>query len=138
MDGRDQPCRALTDAPEGRNLAHWAKQGDKRVRNENQRGPMIPTAKPTLIAAKREDVEMWSRAWKANRYDWGLLQGMIRMVETDRLVTELRFESCRPLQHQCNTAAMRANLSHRKRGGSNENRIASDRFCRSHSFPFAR
>jgi hypothetical protein len=39
---------------------------------------LIPTAKPTLIAAKREDVEMWSRHWKGNRYDWGLLQGMIR------------------------------------------------------------
>jgi hypothetical protein len=39
---------------------------------------MIPTAKPTLIAAKREDVEVWSRLWKGNRYDWGLLQGMIR------------------------------------------------------------
>jgi hypothetical protein len=44
---------------------------------------MIPTAKPTLIAAKREDVERWSRAWKANRYEWGLLQGMIQYGARD-------------------------------------------------------
>jgi hypothetical protein len=44
---------------------------------------LIPTAKPTLIAAKREDVEMSSRLWKGNRYDWGLLQGMIRSSAGD-------------------------------------------------------
>jgi hypothetical protein len=44
---------------------------------------LIPTARPTLIAAQREDVEMWSRAWKGNRYDWGLLQGMTQNSARD-------------------------------------------------------
>src|SRR5262249_47770890 len=44
---------------------------------------MIPTARPTLIAAKREEVEQWSRHWKGNRYDWGLLQGLIRSGARD-------------------------------------------------------
>jgi hypothetical protein len=44
---------------------------------------MIPTAKPSLIAAKRQEIEMWSRQWKGNRYDWGLLQGMIRSSARD-------------------------------------------------------
>ena len=34
--------------------------------------------RPELIATKREDVEMWSWGWTANRYEWGLLQGLIQ------------------------------------------------------------
>jgi hypothetical protein len=44
---------------------------------------LLPTAQPTLIAAKREDVEMWSRAWKGNRYDWGLIQEMTQNSARD-------------------------------------------------------
>jgi hypothetical protein len=40
--------------------------------------PLTPTVQPALIASKREEEEVWSRAWKANRYEWGLLQGLIQ------------------------------------------------------------
>lgn len=40
--------------------------------------PLTPTMQPELIATKREEEEMWNRAWKANRYEWGLLQGLIQ------------------------------------------------------------
>ena len=40
--------------------------------------PRTPAVKPELFAAKREDVEMSSWAWTANRYEWGLLQGLIQ------------------------------------------------------------
>jgi hypothetical protein len=39
--------------------------------------PLIPTAKRELIATQREDVEISSRAWAANRFEWGLLRGLI-------------------------------------------------------------
>jgi hypothetical protein len=39
---------------------------------------LTPTARPWLIASKREEEEKWSRAWKGNRYEWGLLQGLIQ------------------------------------------------------------
>jgi hypothetical protein len=45
--------------------------------------PLIPTAKPTLVASTREDVEMLSRVWKANHFDWGLLQGMMQNSARD-------------------------------------------------------
>jgi hypothetical protein len=39
---------------------------------------LTPTVQPALTASTREEVEMWSRAWKGNRYEWGLLQGLIQ------------------------------------------------------------
>ncbi len=39
--------------------------------------PLTPTVSPALIATKREDEEMGSRVWKGNRYEWGLLRGLI-------------------------------------------------------------
>jgi hypothetical protein len=46
--------------------------------------PLTPRVEPELIATKREDEEMWSRAWKSNRYEWGLLQGLIQNGARDR------------------------------------------------------
>jgi hypothetical protein len=40
--------------------------------------PQTPTVQPVLIASKREEEEMGSGAWKGNRYEWGLLQGLIQ------------------------------------------------------------
>jgi len=40
--------------------------------------PRTPAVRPELFAANREDVEMSSWAWTANRYEWGLLQGLIQ------------------------------------------------------------
>lgn len=40
--------------------------------------PLTPTAKPDLFPTTREEEEMWNRVWKGNRYEWGLLQGLIQ------------------------------------------------------------
>jgi hypothetical protein len=40
--------------------------------------PLTPRVSPVLIASKREDEERWSRIWKGNRYEWGLLRGLIQ------------------------------------------------------------
>jgi hypothetical protein len=40
--------------------------------------PLTPRVQPTLIASKREEEEKWGRIWKGNRYEWGLLQGLIQ------------------------------------------------------------
>lgn len=39
--------------------------------------PLTPMVSPALIASKREDEEMKSRVWKGNRFEWGLLRGLI-------------------------------------------------------------
>ncbi len=44
---------------------------------------LTPTVPPALIATKREEEEMGSRAWKGNRYEWGLLQGLIQNNSRD-------------------------------------------------------
>jgi len=40
--------------------------------------PLTPTAQPELSASKREEEAMKNRVWKSNRYEWGLLQGLIQ------------------------------------------------------------
>jgi hypothetical protein len=40
--------------------------------------PLTPRVSPALIASKREDEERAGRIWKANRYEWGLLRGLIQ------------------------------------------------------------
>jgi hypothetical protein len=40
--------------------------------------PLTPRVSPVLIASKREDKEMASRIWKGNRFEWGLLRGLIQ------------------------------------------------------------
>jgi hypothetical protein len=37
---------------------------------------LTPTAKPDLLPSTREQEEARCRGWKANRYEWGLLQGL--------------------------------------------------------------
>lgn len=44
---------------------------------------LTPPAQPELIATKREEEVMWNRAWKSNRYEWGLLQGLIQNSARD-------------------------------------------------------
>jgi hypothetical protein len=39
--------------------------------------PLTPRTKPDLLPSTREQEEARSRAWKLNRYEWGLLQGLI-------------------------------------------------------------
>jgi hypothetical protein len=45
--------------------------------------PRTPRAKPELIATSREEVENWSWGWTANRYEWGLLQGLTQINTRD-------------------------------------------------------
>jgi hypothetical protein len=45
--------------------------------------PLTPRAEPVLTAAKREDEDRWTRAWKGSRYEWGLLQGLIQTAARD-------------------------------------------------------
>src|SRR5262249_24436345 len=45
--------------------------------------PLLPTVPPELIASKREEEEMRNRAWKGNRYEWGLLQELTQASARD-------------------------------------------------------
>ncbi len=40
--------------------------------------PLTPTVKPDLLPTTREEEETRLREWKGNRYEWGLLQGLMR------------------------------------------------------------